>query len=369
MYQYPKEWKDLKVSLTHDWLTGMRGGERVLQILADAFPESRIYTLFHNPDAIIEAINKHDITTSWLNGIPNITKNYRNFLPLFPSAVNTIKTLDTQLMISTSHCVAKSIQTSEETKHLCYCFTPMRYAWLFHEEYFGRNPIKNSVIKPTLGSLRKWDKATADRVNLFVGISEHVKQRIEDFYGRDALVVYPPVDTDFFKLKEDVKEEFDLVVSALVPYKKVDLAVEAYKESGRHLKVIGSGGAFEALKKKAPPNVEILGRLSDEEIREHYQQAGCLVFPGEEDFGIVPVEAMSCGTPVVAFAKGGALETVVDGESGVFFHEQTTGSLNEAVERCHQTDWDSSKIRTQAEKFSIQAFIDGIDGAIKECLR
>ena len=368
MPHYPEEWKNLNAGLCHDWLTGMRGGERVLEILCRGFPKARIYTLIYNSKAVSRHISRHRVTTSWVQKIPGIEKHYRNLLPLFPSAINSIKPYDAEIIVSCSHCVAKSLLVVKGTQHLCYCFTPMRYAWLFQEEYL-RNPVKRAIAAPLLKYLRWWDKKTANRVDRYVAISHHVRQRIMTFYERDADVVYPPADTDYFTLNaEEDRDEADLIISALVPYKKVDLAVEAYNQSGKQLRIVGTGSGFEELKKLAGPNIQLLGRKSDEEIRELYQRSRCLIFPGEEDFGIVPVEAMACGTPVVAFNKGGATETVADQVSGVFFEEQTPESLNEAVERAISMHWDRQAIRTQAEKFSVQNFIDGMNQSIKACL-
>ena len=355
----PEQWRELRVTLCHDWLTGMRGGERVLELLCRGFPEAELFTLISQPDLVSEPIRNRLIRTSWLQNVPGIQKRYRNFLPFFPHAINRLPRPDADVLISTSHCVAKSLQTNPDTKHLCYCFTPMRYAWLFQREYFGwRAPL----LKPVLGSLRKWDARTASRVDKFVAISEHVRKRIERFYDRQADVVYPPVDADYFHLgAEDAPEDFDLIVSALVPYKRVDLAVAAYTASGRPLKVVGVGGDWDKLRAVAGPNVELLGRRSDEEIRSLYQRCRLLVFPGEEDFGIVPLEAMACGRPVVAFGRGGALETVVGGETGVFFDELTVGSLNQGVERAGEMAasgaWSREGIRARAEAFGQPVFI------------
>lgn len=355
-----------RVALCHDWLTGMRGGERCLELLCEAWPDAPLYTLLANPDAVSDIIRNRTIHTSFLQRLPGIEKRYRNFLPLFPAAIKNMPAVpsDVELLISTSHCVAKSLPTGPETKHLCYCFTPMRYAWLFHEEYFG---WKAPVLKPLLGGMRWWDRRTAQRVDRFVAISHHVRKRIEAFYGRDADVVYPPVDTTFFTLGDEAEpEDFDLILSALVPYKRVDLAVEAYRASGRRLKVVGSGGELDRLKALGGPSVEFLGRISDEEIRDLYRRCRLLVFPGEEDFGIVPLEAMACGRPVVAYGKGGAMETIADGESGVFFSEQCVESLNAAVTRAGEMSWDRDAVRAQAVKFEQNAFLSGLSGVITD---
>ena len=366
--KYPESWSKLNIVLSHDWLTGMRGGERVLELLADGFPAAPIFTLIRNRAAISEAINRHPVTTSWLQRAPGVMNWYRYYLPLYTAAVEALKAPEADLMISTSHCVAKGVTLRPGTKHLCYCFTPMRYAWLFYDEYFGGNPLKKGVLKPLLGSLRDWDKRSAARVHTFVTLSRHVQARIKEFYGRDADVVYPPVSVDFYTPGNEDHHGFDLIVSALVPYKRLDLAIRVYNRLGYPLKVVGTGTEYKALKSMAGPNIEFLGWQSDEANRELYRNCRCLIFPGEEDFGIVPVEAQACGRPVVAFGRGGLLETVVENVTGVFFREQTEEAMLAAIETCAGRKWDASAIRRNAERFAPQVFIDGMDRAITKCL-
>lgn len=365
---FPETWSKLNVVLSHDWLTGMRGGERVLELLGDGFPSAPIFSLIHNRTAISEAINRHPITTSCLQHAPGIMKWYRYYLPFFTAAVEHMTPPAADLLISTSHCIAKGLRAPPGTKHLCYCFTPMRYAWLFFDEYFGGSALKKAAIKPFLGSLRDWDKRTADRVDTFVTLSRHVQARIKKFYGRDANVVYPPVNVDFYTPGQSGHDGFDLIVSALVPYKRLDLAVRVYNRLGYPLKVVGTGTEYDALRRIARPNIEFLGWQSDEANRELYRRCRCLVFPGEEDFGIVPVEAQACGRPIVAYGRGGLLETVVENQTGVFFREQTEKSLLVAIETCAGRGWDSSVIRKNAERFAPQVFIDGMDRNIRACL-
>lgn len=346
----------------------MRGGERCLELLARGFPDAPIYTLIHNRDKMSAVINRHAISTSPLQRVPGIFKNYRWFLPFFPSAIGSFSPPDCDLLISTSHCVAKALPHKPETKHLCYCFTPMRYAWTFHDEYLGRQSLKRMLAAPVLARLREFDRKNSAGVTRFVAISEHVKARIGKFYERDADVVYPPVDTDFYTPLPGARGDYDLIVSALVPYKKVDLAVRAYKKIGFPLKIVGTGTEHDKLRAIAPDNVHFLGWKSDDEVREYYRRCRFLIFPGEEDFGIVPVEAQSCGRPVIAFRRGGLTETIVDGATGVFFDEQTEGALAGAVARAESRRWDASAIRRNAERFSVQQFIDGIDTAIGKCM-
>ena len=365
---YPETWSRRNVVLSHDWLTGMRGGERVLELLCDGFPSAPIFSLIHNRGAMSAAINRHPVRTSWLQHAPGVMKWYRYYLPFFTAAVESLKPPAAELLISTSHCIAKGLRARPGTKHLCYCFTPMRYAWLFFDEYFGGSGLKKAAIKPILGSLRTWDRRTADRVDTFVTLSRHVQARIKKFYDREADVVYPPVNVDFYTPGQADHGGFDLIVSALVPYKRVDLAVRAYNRLGYPLKIVGTGTEYNALKNSAGPNIEFLGWQSDEANRDFYRNCRSLVFPGEEDFGIVPVEAQACGRPVVAYGRGGLLETVIENETGVFFNEQTEDSLLAAIETCASRKWDPGVIRKNAERFAPQVFIDGMDRNIRACL-
>ena len=369
MTPFPDNWPQVRTALCHDWLTGMRGGERVLEILCEGFPEATIYSLLANREAISDTIRSHPIETSWMQRIPHISDHYRSFLPLFPSAVDSLRPDGVDLMVSTSHCVAKSIRTQPNTRHLSYCFTPMRYAWTFYEEYFGNNPAKALIAKPLLAALRRWDRKTASRVDRFVGISKHVQKRIQDFYGREADVVYPPVDTERCTPSDAPGSGgFDLIVSAMVPYKRVDLAVAAYTKLGHPLKVVGVGSKLPELQATAGPNVEFLGWQSDDAVLELYRTCRMLIFPGEEDFGIVPLEAQACGRPVVAYGRGGALETISDGLSGLFFSEQTVDGLIDGVKRCADQTWDPGAIRQHAEQFGTANFIGGLADSLQRCL-
>ena len=369
MSEFPDKWSRLKAVLSHDWLTGMRGGERVLEILCEGFPDAPILTLFHKPSAVSDVINRHSIQTSFLQKTPGIFERYRYLLPLFPAAVGRLRPPAADLLISTSHCVAKGLRPAAGTKHLCYCFTPMRYAWLFRREYLGHNPLKTLLARPVLAALRRWDRRTAGGVDRFVAISRHVQKRIRDFYGRDADVVYPPVDTARWTPAAALPTaDYDLIVSALVPYKRIDIAVRAYNRLGHPLRIVGAGAEAARLRSLAAPNVSFLGWQPDEALLGLYRNCRLLVFPGEEDFGIVPLEAQACGRPVVAFAKGGAIETVRDGVSGVFFREQTADALIAAVRDGASRTWDPSAVRAGAERFGVAGFIAGLADSIDACL-
>jgi glycosyltransferase involved in cell wall biosynthesis len=365
---YPQQWSGLTTVLSHDWLTGMRGGERVLEVLCRGFPRAPIFTLLHNPAAVSGIINSHPIVASPLQRVPGIARRYRHFLPFFPAAVAALRPPPCDLVISASHCVAKGIRPPPGARHLCYCFTPMRYAWTFHEEYFGRNHAQAFLARPILAALRRWDRRASRRVDRFVAISRHVQKRIRDFYGRDSDVVYPPVDTQRWTPGGPASGAFDLMVSALVPYKRIDLAVTAYTRLGFPLKIVGTGSELQHLRPLAGRNVEFLGWRPDEDILPLYRNCRLLVFPGEEDFGIVPLEAQACGRPVVAYARGGAMETVAPGVSGVFFERQTADALLDAVRTCASRRWDSGAIRANAERFDTQSFINGLAASIDRCL-
>lgn len=357
--------------LGHDWLTGMRGGERVLELLCETFPDAPIATLLCNPESVSETIRRHPVVASWLGRIPGIHRHYRNWLPLMPWAARSLAVPPCDVLLTCSHCVSKAFRKPVGAKHLCYCFTPMRYAWTFREEYFGRNPLKGLALAPLLAALRVWDRKTASEVDRFVGISQHVADRIRRHYGRDCDVVYPPVDVARCTPAPDGRGGeggFDLIVSALVPYKRVDLAVETYSRHAWPLKVVGVGGAAKALAAKAGPTVEFLGWKSDDDVLALYRQCRFLVFPGEEDFGIVPLEAQACGRPVVAFGCGGALETVREGETGVFFSQQTPEALAEAVEHAARQRWDPAAIRAHAETFGPARFLAGLGQSLSRLL-
>jgi len=328
---------DAKVVLVHDWLTGMRGGEKCLEPLCRRFPDARLLTLLHRRGAVSEPIEHLQPRASFLNWLPGVSRYYRYLLPLMPLAMRTLSPGRCDLVVSLSHCVAKAVVPPAGVPHVCYCFSPMRYAWDLEEAYFGTGGgVKAWLRRQVLGRLRAWDKATAGRVTHFVAISEFIRRRIARCYGRDSVVIYPPVDTDFYTPLDVPRGDYYLCVSACAPYKRLDLAIAACNKLGRNLVVIGSGQDLPRLKALAGPTVTLLGWQSDAAIRDHLRRCRALLFPGEEDFGIVPLEAQACGTPVLAVGKGGALETVLGLDhptpTGVFFAEQTEAELIGAIE-------------------------------------
>jgi len=350
--------RPLRVALVHDWLTGMRGGEKCLEVLCELFPEAPIYTLLHVKGAMSPLIESKTIHTSFLQHVPFVEQKYRMYLPVFPLAISAFDFSEYDLLLSTSHCVAKGARPRSTALHLCYCFTPMRYVYEMYDEYFGKGQAGLAVrvaMKIAAPMLRLWDKKTAGRVHHFIAISEHVRRRIRRHYGREAEIIFPPVDTAEFQLSER-DDGYYLIVSALVPYKKVDLAVKAFNKNGKRLVVVGKGPDGEKLRRSAQPNVEFVGWKNDHELASLYAGCTALIFPGEEDFGIVPLEAMASGKAVIAYGKGGALETVQEGISGIFFYEQTVESLEDAVAKANRIKFDPKKIRERALQFSREIY-------------
>ncbi len=357
----------MKVALVHDWLTGMRGGEKCLEVFCEMFPQAHLYTLLHVKGSVSPVIEQMEIRTSALQKLPFAAKNYRYYLPLFPWIVDLWKTNNEvyDLVLSSSHCVSKGVQFPHATRKVCYCFTPMRYLWCQTENYYTGN-WKQTALKLIRRPLQNWDLKSNQHVDEFIGISDHVSNRIRCFYKRNAITIYPPVDTDFYQSCNEPrstntaitngKKDFYLMVGALEPYKRVDLAVETFRHGNRPLKIVGKGTMIDSLKKTASPNIEFLGWKSDEEIRDLYRQARALIFPGEEDFGIVPLEAQACGCPVIAYGVGGALETIQENETGLFFREPCVESLMEALRIFETKTWDEQKLRIQAKRFSRTRF-------------
>jgi len=363
----------MRVALVHDWLTGMRGGEKVLSLLCRLIPSADLLTLLRVPGACDGTIERMRTRTSWLDGLPGVRRYYRRLLPAMPLAIEHIDAAAYDLVISCSHCVAKGIVRSPPAAHVCYCFTPMRYLWS-QDPACRRGMGFSRVAWPLLrGYLRAWDRRSAGHVDLFLANSHNVAGRIARAYGRQARVVYSPIDTEFFTPSGGPREDLYLMVTALTPYKRVDQAVEAFGRLGRRLFVIGSGPLRRRLARRCPPNVRFLGWLSDEGVREWYRHCRALIFPGEEDFGLTPLEAMACGTPVIAYAAGGATETVLDvdahapdGPTGLLYAPQTVEALVQAVRRFEQLDgsFDPGRLARWAGRFSHRRFLDEFRQAV-----
>lgn len=365
---------NLRVALVQDWLTGMRGGEKVLEVLCELYPTATLFTLLHNKGAMSDVIERMEIRTSFIQNLPFKEERYRNYLPLFPRAIESFDFSEYDLIISTSHCVAKGARPRDGALHICYCHTPMRYVWEMYDEYFGPGRaglVTRTAMRIFRPRLQEWDVRSSDRVHYFIANSENVARRIQSYYGRDSEVIHAPVDCSLFAVTGR-DEGYYLIVSALVPYKRVDLAIEAAKRLGARLVVVGTGPDMEKLKKRAGPSTEFLGWRSATELAKLYAGCRALIFPGVEDFGIVPLEAMASGKPVIAFGKGGALETVIDrqeGGTGIFFYDQTVDALIEAIRKLERYHFDQNFIRKHAEKFDRAVFSSSIREFIEDKVR
>lgn len=387
--------QDLKVALVHDWLTGMRGGERCLEAFCELFPDADIYTLLHIKGSVSRTIERHRITTSFIQSFPLVERYYRYYLPVFPFAIERFRLQSYDLVLSSSHCVAKGIRPPAGAKHLCYIHSPMRYVWDQFDNYAqgGRSGAMARLgMELFRARLQAWDVASAVRVDQFVANSHNIAAKVQRYYNRPASVLHPPVDWQTFQAAEK-SENFYLMVTAFAPYKRVDLAIQACNAMKRRLKIIGKGQEETRLRKLAGPTVEFLGWQPDDVVRDHYARCQALIFPGEEDFGIVPLEAMACGKPVIAFGRGGVLETVVplldaaaleaglaggrpgsvmDRENvatGVFFFKQSVESLVQAMEsfersraefgphaiRAHVATFDRPLFKEQLNAFAMAA--------------
>jgi len=372
-----------KIAFVHDWLTGMRGGEKVLEAICERYPEAELFTLVHIKGSVSRTIERLRPHTSFIQRLPMVRRAYRAYLPLFPTAVEQFDLDRFDLIVSVSHCCAKSIVRPGRARHLCYCLTPMRYAWDQFDAYFGRDRlgrVPSAIMQRFMARMARWDRATAARADRYVAISHYVAGRIRRYYNRDATVVYPPVDTTFFtpsaasptsspaSAPSFSSGRYALVVSALVPYKLVDLAIEACQLASMPLTIVGDGPERPRLERAAaalPGSVTFLGRQPDAAIRDLYRQATVTLLPGEEDFGIVPVEAQACGTPVVALNRGGAVETVISGTTGILVDEPSAPAFAEAIARASRTPFDPAAIRAHAEQFSRERFVREISAQIE----
>lgn len=347
----------LSVAVVHDWLTGMRGGEKVLEAILDLVPNADLYTLFHFEGTVSEKISSHGITTSPLQSFARRAGNYRHLLPLYPLAVKSWDFSGYDLVISSSHAVAKGVATGS-VPHLCYCHTPMRYVWDRFDDYFQpRRPVLRFAAEMLAPALRKWDRETSDSVDRFVANSSLVSERIKRFYDRTSTVVPPFVETRFLERSlSERRLDHHAVVSALVPYKRVDLAMRAADECKRKLEIVGDGPERAALERSATPGVEIRGRLPFDELARTVETARSLIIPGVEDFGITALEALALGTPVIASTDSGTKDVVIDGITGVLFDRARPGSLEEAILKSEAIEWDRARLRLHAKRFSRERF-------------
>jgi glycosyltransferase involved in cell wall biosynthesis len=360
----------LRVALVHDWLTGMRGGERCLEVFCELFPTADLFTLLHVPGSVSPTIERRRIVTSFIQRLPRAAERYRSYLPLFPAAMRRFDFSPYDLVLSSSHAVAKAARQRPDATHVCYCYTPMRYIWDLYDDYFGaRAPRAARLVMPAAAAaLRRWDRRTSARPDRIVAISNFVAARIRRVWGRAADVIYPPVDVGRFAIAADGPDDYYLVVSALVPYKRVDLAVAAATRMRRRLLVVGTGPEARRLAAIGGPSVEMLGWRSDAAIAELYARCRAVLFPAMEDFGIVPLESMAAGRPVIAYGVGGATETVQGLEAtdaaptGVLFNDQTIDALVAAMETFERNEarFEPKALRARAEMFDRPLFRDRI---------
>jgi glycosyltransferase involved in cell wall biosynthesis len=360
----------VKIALIHDWLTGMRGGERALLAFCEMFPDADLFTLVRVPGATDPIIERRRVRTSVIQHLPFPGRLYRHYLPLFPLAIEQFDLDGYDLVLSTSHCAAKSVVVAGHTRHLCYCLTPMRYAWDQFDAYFGPERVGEAVsrvMRPVMAAMARWDRATESRVHRYLAISQYVARRISLYYNRLSSIVYPPVETTFYTPEPSAPPNGLLVVSALVPYKRVDLAISAARLAKMPLTIVGDGPELDALQRLGGDGVVFRGWCTNEEIRDLYRSSIAAILPGEEDFGIVPLEAQACGRPVVALGRGGARETVIDGRTGVLV-EPGVEALADGLKRAAGIRWNPADIRDHAERFSRARFVSQIQEAIDETM-
>jgi glycosyltransferase involved in cell wall biosynthesis len=360
----------LKVAIIHYWLVGMRGGEKVVEALCDIYPQADIFTHVYVPEMVSEKIRSHRVIPTFINALPRAARMYKSYLPLMPLALEQLDLRGYDLVISSESGPAKGVVPPPEALHVCYCHTPMRYIWNMYGDYrAGAGPLTRMLMPPLAHYLRMWDVSTAARVDSFVANSQTVARRVRRYYGADSTVIHPPVDTGAFSIA-DSKElgDFYLMAGELVSYKRPDLAVRAFNDMNLNLVVIGGGEMLDELRRLAGPTVKVMGSQPFEVLRQHYARCRALIFPGEEDFGMVPVEAMASGRPVVAFGRGGATETVVEGLSGVFFPEQSVEAISAAVRSLGAMQLDPTKIAAHAAGFGRAQFAEKMRSHIESLM-
>jgi glycosyltransferase involved in cell wall biosynthesis len=365
----------MRVAIAHDWLTGMRGGEKVLEVLCELLPGADLFTLVHVPGSVSSVIEDRPLHTTSLSRLPGIARSYRRFLPFFPALIESFELDDFDAVVSVSSCVAKGVRPRPGARHVSYVLSPMRYVWDRYEDYFGPGRaglLTRAAMSLLRGPLQRWDRASAERVDVFVADSRFVAERIRRFYGRQAEVLAPPVDTDAFRPVSGADSGRWLVVSAFAPYKRLDLALAAAALAGVPLDVVGKGPEENRLRRLAGNNVRFLGWVSNEELVALYSACRGLLFPGVEDFGITPLEAMACGRPAVAYAAGGALETVIggawegdrggreEGATGLFVYEQSAAAFAAAIRAVESAPdrFRSEDCRARSLEFATDVFRD-----------
>lgn len=364
-----------RVAIVHDWLTGMRGGEWCLDAFCELLPHATLFTLLHNRGMVSSRIESMKIETSFIQNLPGARRMHQRYLPFFPKAIERFCLDDYDFILSSSHCIAKGAVPAPGSRHVCYCHTPMRYIWEFYDDYFNHSrtgPITRLIMPHVAKRLRRWDTGTASRVNRFVANSRNVAGRIRSVYGREAEVIHAPVDLTRFR-NDLPREDYFLILSALVPYKRLELPVRVFTELGLPLVIIGRGPEREHLESIAGGNVRFTGWASEEDVADSLARAKALVFPGVEDFGIVPLEAMASGCPVIAFRSGGVLETVIEENNeegkpptGIFFDRQDIDSIRAAIERFRPGMFDPALLRSHASRFDRTLFLGKIRALLEE---
>jgi len=345
----------------------MGGAEKVVEVFHQIYPQAPIYTSIYLPHRMPAIFREMDVRTSFMQRLPFLDHHFKKYLLLYPYAVESLDLGEYDVILSSSSAWAKGVKTPPETCHICYCYTPMRWVWNYEEYVRGENFgwLTRKILPLAIRRLEKWDRETIDRVDHYIAISRNVAERIKRLYGREAKVIYPPVETKKFFLSKEV-EDYYLVVSRLNSYKRIDLVIEVFNALKERLKIIGDGPYRPVLQKLAESNIEFVGRVTDKELARYYSRCRALIFPGEEDFGIVPVEAQAAGRPVIAYAKGGALETVIEGETGIFFTEQTAEALKKAIKNFEKSSFDPQLIRKNAQRFDKAIFMQRIKSFVEK---
>jgi len=363
----------VKIALVHDFLLKLGGAERVLKVFADMYPEAPIFTLLYDEKVCGKVFPAERVRTSFLQKLPaGLRKRQKYLLPLMPRAIESFDLSGFDVILSSSGAYSHGILMPSSAKHICYCHSPMRYAWDYTHEYMqeqNAGRLKKFLAGRLIHKVRQWDQIAADRADVYIANSNHVRKRIKKYYRKDSEIIYPPVDTRKFTAQKG-HDNYYLIVSTLSPYKKIDLAIQLFNKIGKELIIIGEGSHYEYLRSIAASNVHVMGFKDDETVQKYMQNCRALIFPGEEDFGITPVEAMACGKPVLAYGKGGALETVVPGFSGEFFYEPTIESMEDGLGRLivNEPQYDADKIHKHAVQFSKQKFVENMKAFMEKSL-
>lgn len=358
----------MRVAIVHDFLNQFGGAERCVEVLKEIFPEAPIFTSVYLPDNLPAHFRRYNITTSFIQKFPWLRKRFKHYFMFYPFAMRSFDLREYDCIISSASSYAKGIRVPKGALHFCYCYTPPRFLWRT-DDYLAKENlswVRRAFLKPMLNILKIWDLKSAQNVDYFIGISKIIQHRIKKIYHRDSVCIYPPVSVDYFTPGQNTPEDYYLIISRLVPYKRVDIVIDAFNELKLPLRIVGRGLHEKELKKRAGGTIQFMGGLSDADMLEQIRRCKGLIFPGEEDFGMVPVEVQACGRPVIAFASAGALETIKDPETGVFFKEPTPASIIEAVRRFESLQFDSEAIREHAEQFSAAIFKQKIREFIEE---